>query len=477
MRDGQMRTFRGLAVVTALTIGFGAWASGLNLPTCQAQSAEGGATAVEAPASLPAVRALWVVRNELTSRDSIERFVDDAARLGFNVLIVQVSGRGDAFYKSDILPPAESLALAPPDFDPLATVIELAHARGLQVHAWLNDFFVDNFGDRPAWPQHVVNVHPEWAMYDVQGNNLIDVGFSGARPSDIEGVYVDPALPEVRDWVTSRFVEVVKKYDIDGIHHDFVRYPGRNYGYNPRAREIFREQYGIDPLDLRDATKRAEIRKEQGIAKLGQLDQAWENFRRNNITATVKEIHDQVKAIRPNIVISAAVFADYGSAFSDKSQAWLDWLKQGLIDVAVPMAYNTDTRVVVSQIKRATLVTQQNPNYGQVWAGLGAYKLLYNLPTLLDQTRQSLGAGAKGVVYFDYTSMANIPSYLDDLATQTGFIQAAGTEPVTSTPVSETEPAQPAPATEPKPQESGTPPSDSTGEPPADSSSQPSFEL
>ncbi|MBE3577007.1 MAG: family 10 glycosylhydrolase [Limnochordales bacterium] len=362
------------------------------------------------------IRAMWVVRTALTSRESIERFVDDAVTHGFNTLIVQVSGRGDAYFRSEIMPPAEELIWAPKDFDPLATVLELAHARGLKVHAWLNDFFVYNLGGSPAWPQHVVNQHPEWITYNYQGISTADPSLAVNRPGDLEGAYVDPGLPEVREWVVSRFVEVVKKYPVDGVHHDFVRYPGRNYGYNPKVREIFKQQYGVDPLDLRQ--RRTELRNELGTAKVGQLDAAWEKFRRSNVTETVRMVHEAVKAIRPDVLISAAVFADVYTAGSDKAQDWPLWLKEGYIDVAVPMAYNTNTSLVESQIKMAVA----RKGKGEIWAGLGAYKLLYQVDELVEQTRRALNAGASGVVYFDYASMASMPGYLTDLATKLGFL-------------------------------------------------------
>jgi len=398
-----------LVAATAMVAG----GAGLLAVQAQGEQAQGDEVAMSQPEQ---VRAMWVVRTALTSRESIERFVEDAVSHGFNTLIVQVSGRGDAYFKSEIMPPAEELIWAPRDFDPLATVLELAHARGLKVHAWLNDFFVYNLGGSPAWPQHVVNQHPEWITHNYQGISTADPALAVSRPGDLEGAYVDPGLPEVREWVTSRFVEVVKKYPVDGIHHDFVRYPSRNYGYNPKVREIFKEQYGVDPLDLRQ--RRTELREQLGAAKVGQLDAAWEKFRRTNVTETVRMIHDAVKAIRPDIVISAAVFADVYSAGSDKAQEWPLWLKEGYIDVAVPMAYNTNTSLVESQIKMAVARKGQ----GEIWAGLGAYKLLYQVDELVDQTQRAFKAGVTGVVYFDYASMANMPGYLPALAAKMGFV-------------------------------------------------------
>src|SRR5579862_5927191 len=83
------------------------------------------------------VRALWVVRTTLTSTSAIESMVKQAQAGGFNTLLVQIRGRGDAYYKNAHEPRPPSLD-ADPNFDPLATTIALAHAAGLQVHAWVN---------------------------------------------------------------------------------------------------------------------------------------------------------------------------------------------------------------------------------------------------------------------------------------------------------------------------------------------------
>src|SRR5690242_10415363 len=109
------------------------------------------------------VRALWVVRTTMTSPDAIARMVDSASASGFNTLIVQVRGRGDAYYASG-LDPRPALLSADAAFDPLQTTIDLAHRRGLQVHAWVNVNLVASANELPASRTHVVYRHPEWLM-------------------------------------------------------------------------------------------------------------------------------------------------------------------------------------------------------------------------------------------------------------------------------------------------------------------------
>src|SRR4030095_11429160 len=108
------------------------------------------------------VRALWVVRSSLTSPEKIHKMVESAKTAGFNTLIVQVRGRGDAYYRSRWEPRATELKDQPAEFDPLAVTIAAAHQRGLKVHAWLNTSLLANLDALPEDPNHVFTKHPAW---------------------------------------------------------------------------------------------------------------------------------------------------------------------------------------------------------------------------------------------------------------------------------------------------------------------------
>jgi uncharacterized lipoprotein YddW (UPF0748 family) len=95
------------------------------------------------------VRALWVVRTTLTSPEKIRQLVNSAADNGFNTLIVQIRGRGDAYYKSRVEPRAIELKDQPATFDPLALTLEEAHKRGVKVHGWLNTNLLANLDALP----------------------------------------------------------------------------------------------------------------------------------------------------------------------------------------------------------------------------------------------------------------------------------------------------------------------------------------
>src|SRR2546426_4786661 len=157
-------------------------------------------------------RALWVVRSTLTSVSKIQAMVKAAADNGFNTIIVQVRGRGDAYYHARREPRATELNDQSPDFDPLAVTLAEAKQRGLKVHAWLNTSLLANLDALPTDPRHVYNKHPEWlAVPRAVARELYEmsprdpryreriVTWSKANRAELEGVYIGPANPKVRD--------------------------------------------------------------------------------------------------------------------------------------------------------------------------------------------------------------------------------------------------------------------------------------
>src|ERR1044072_3655756 len=109
-------------------------------------------------------RALWVLRTSLTTPQSIATLVKSARDHGFNTLLVQVRGRGDAYYLGGVEPRATELLRQADDFDPLATVLETGHAAGLRIHAWMNINLISSAAELPSAREHLIYRHPAWLM-------------------------------------------------------------------------------------------------------------------------------------------------------------------------------------------------------------------------------------------------------------------------------------------------------------------------
>src|SRR5262245_25826414 len=107
-------------------------------------------------------RALWVLRSSLTTPASVATLVRSAREHGFNTLLVQVRGRGDAYYRGGLEPLPAELGRQPESFDPLADVLTAAHTAGLRVHAWVNVNLVSSAVELPAAREHLIYRHPSW---------------------------------------------------------------------------------------------------------------------------------------------------------------------------------------------------------------------------------------------------------------------------------------------------------------------------
>ena len=360
------------------------------------------------------VRALWVIRTALGSPEQVRTMVEQADAGGFNTLLVQVRGRGDALYASAYEPRAESL---PDDssFDPLQVAIEEAHARGMAVHAWVNTHLVWGPVDPPRSSEHLVNAHPDWlAVPRSLGRQLYHqdprtadyvarlIDHAAANVPELEGLFTSPSHPEVQRRVQQVWIDLARNYDVDGIHFDYVRFPSPNFDYSRVALERFRAW--VEPR--LPATRFQELAAEQDpYAMVDALPEYWDVFRRDSVTDLVRSVFRAVKAVRPDLVVSAAVVADQRKAREDRFQAWTAWLADGIIDVAVPMAYTTDSELFHNWVAAARVMAGSRE---RLWAGIGAY--LNPVEETLQQIGYARGEGVGGVVVFAYGAAAGAPA-------------------------------------------------------------------
>ena len=380
--------------------------------------------AVPAPAAMsgadhpvPAheVRALWVVRQSLSSPDAAREVVAQAAAGGFNTLIVQVRGRGDALYRSSLEPRPEFLS-GQPDFDPLRLVLEEAHARGMAVHAWVNAYLVWGPVDFPRHPGHLVNAHPEWlAVPHALGRDLYHVDprdpsyvrrlmdYSAANIEVVEGVYASPSHPGVQERLLAVWTELASGYELDGIHHDYIRFATSAFDYSRTTLERF--QAWVKP---RIAAHRHEAlltaARDDPYAFAEALPDQWDRFRRDSVSGLVRRVHLGVKERRPDLVVSAAVLPEWRGAARWNLQEWTSWLAEGTLDVAVPMAYTTDTEEFHRWVD-AALAAAGSPE--RVWAGVGAYRNPVDLT--VEQIKQARAIGVSGIAVFSYNQPSETP--------------------------------------------------------------------
>lgn len=287
-------------------------------------------------------------------------------KAGLNALVVEVRKAGDAYYDSKIEPIASDV---PAGFDPLAYTIEKAHAEGMQVHAWVVVYRVWKGKELPSDPKHVLRAHPEWRNISYDG-----------KTEAAEGVFLDPGIPEYREHFARVCEDIVKHYAVDGIHYDYVRYPGQDWGYSEIALKRYYAETGAAEKPKPD-------------------DPKWLQWKRDQVTAMVKLVHDRVKAINPNVKIQASTipWGDCPQDFKDATpyrevcQDWRSWMEQGLIDENCPMVYSREGQESGAKYFRGWVDGTKRWSYGRsVYIGMSA---TWNTP---EQMMQQIDAARKG---------------------------------------------------------------------------------
>ncbi len=301
------------------------------------QSADSASAAVELASAVakPEVRSIWLDRETIVDAGSAEglaQVFDRFKAAGINTVFVETVNAGYPIYDSAIAPKKNPLIQG---WDPLQSAIDLGKRHGMEIHAWVWLFAAGNqdhnriVGQPNSYPGPILSAHPDWAGFDAQGNLII--------PGQTK-TFLDPANTEVRSYLINLLSEIATEYDVDGIQFDYVRYPfqsayaGRNFGYGIAARDKFRNLTGVDPITLSPHNG--------GDSTKAYLWNQWTAFRTQQITTFVAEASQRLRRLRPDLTISAAVFADgtYQRQITIQ-QDWEDWADQGLVDWIVLMSY------------------------------------------------------------------------------------------------------------------------------------------
>ena len=387
------------------------------------------ATAAAAPQAPAAgeVRGLWVGRVALTSPESIAVMVRDARATGINTLFVQVRGRGEAFYRSQLEPRASDLAGQPVTFDPLAQTLMAARAAGMRVHAWINVNLVSSAIRLPASSTHIARRHPEWlmvprALAPALGKrsprsreylNALTTWTTGASER-IEGLYLSPLVPAAQAHTVAVVQELARNYALDGIHLDYIRFPGPDFDYAPAALAEFRRLMISRGLPRADRDRLDRESRRDPTTWTRAYASSWTAFREERLTSLVQRLRTAALAARPGLAISAAVVPDHHVARREKLQDWGGWADGGLLDAVCPMIYTTDAAEFDVQFAAVRARVAGGP---ALWAGIGAYRL--SPARTAANVRTARQGGAAGVILFSYeqlsTATGSPPAAVRDL--------------------------------------------------------------
>ncbi len=326
------------------------------------------------------MRGLWVdaFGPGFKTEKEVKELVADCRKYNFNAIFVQMRKRGDAYYfpKGDNPDPRAPDIAA--DYDALAEIIKQCHEGEprIQVHCWLVAYFVWAFDKPPQQKQHLFNVRPDLFMRDSIGQKQVGNGY-----------YLDPGHPEVNRILLGIAKDVVQRYDVDGLHWDYLRYPNRDSGYGEVALARFKKETATTNDPAPDDPKFCEWRRQQ-------------------ITHFVRTSTSELHRLRPNLIVSASVFSNAKDSSEHRMADWVQWNREGLLDTTVPMDFSPDNKFAFDP--RADFA-RTNQGKSTVWLGIGAY--MNPIDNTLRQLKYAREKGFAGTVLYSYRNFSNKTTY------------------------------------------------------------------
>jgi uncharacterized lipoprotein YddW (UPF0748 family) len=276
--------------------------------------------------------------------------LDRAAALKMNAVIFQVRPACDALYQSSLEPWSEYLTgvqgRAPsPYYDPLAFAITEAHQRGLELHAWFNPFRAHHFqATSPITNRHISRTHPEWVR------------------SYGKYLWLDPGEPAVRDFSLRVVMDVVKRYDVDGVHFDDYFYPYREKNSKGEV------------MDFPDG---------QSWKKFGTPNgRSRDDWRRHNVDVFMEKVYLSIRGEKPWVKFGISPFGIWRPGFPSSikgfdsyAELYADsrrWLREGWCDYFTPQLY---WGIQPTQTSFTTLFdwwSGENVKHRHIWPGMNS---------------------------------------------------------------------------------------------------------
>lgn len=272
----------------------------------------------------PEVRAFYAATFDINTQAKCDAIIAAALSRNVNQIFVEVRGRADAYYypnREDATypnsePRGQLYTISPSNLDVLQHFIDRCHAATprVEVHAWCTTMNSWNRATPPTSPLHVYNASPEW----------ITENSAGVTYTHADDAPLDPGIPAVRDHIVNVFMDIVRNYDVDGIHFDYVRLLGANSGYDPVALAQFQAETGwaYDP------------------ASPGALGEVYEAWRRDRISQIVQRVTELTRLEKPWVDVSAFL-VNFSDSVEVLAQGYNWWVHHDAIDVLHPGCYSS----------------------------------------------------------------------------------------------------------------------------------------
>lgn len=342
------------------------------------------------------MRGLWVATvNNIDwpsspglSTDALEReartIVTRAKEMGLNAIFLQVRPSSDLIYPSQYEPLTTYLTgetnNLPEGYDVLKYWIELAHENGIEIHAWLNPFRVTPKADFATASNHIKNTHPDWAI------------------TYAEKQYLNPGLPQAREYVLNIIRDLVSRYDVDGIHFDDYFYP-----------------YPVKGESFNDS---------ESYSKYNPYQLSLSDWRRKNVSEVIDSVSSLIKSIHPHVKFGVSPFGVWRNKSDDKRGSdtragitdydvlyadIMEWIDNGWLDYVAPQIYWESGNKAADFDKLFTWWADACKDKTQVYVGHAIFKInaygkpwenSNEMPSQINKVRQNTDLA--GSIFFSY---------------------------------------------------------------------------
>ncbi len=324
------------------------------------------------------------------------KILEDAKNTGFNAVFLQVRPASDALYKSKYYPWSKYLTgkqglMCNNGFDPLEFWVKEAHARGIELHAWINPYRATkkvaaeaNYDYSGLDASNPAVVHPEWTVKYPDGN-----------------LYFDPGIPEVRKMISDSVLEIIENYDVDGIHMDDYFYPGKNFD------------------------------DKASFQKYGKAFSNKDDWRRDNVNKLIADLSKVVKSASPKVRFGVSPFGIWANKGTNALgsdtkglQSYYDhfadtrkWAKEGMVDYIAPQIYWNIGFSIADYSKLVDWWTDTVRGTGvDLYIGQAAYRVENTDPSNpwygVSEIERQMELNTKfpeikGSIFYNYKSLAN----------------------------------------------------------------------
>lgn len=314
-------------------------------------------------------RAFWEHAGTGAYPGDWERSMKELSEAGFNMILPNMLWGDAAHYASDVLPRSATFEKYG---DQIEQCLAAAKKYDIEVHVWKVNFRGFHHGSKEF-------------MAQMKKEGRLQVDYLG-----VEQPWLNPAHPKNRELELNAMLEVVRKYDVAGIHFDYIRYPNSQMSFDNFSRELFEKERNRKvknwPLDC---------------YRGGSLEKEYTDFRCEQITKLVEAVSREARKIKPQIKISAAVFRDYPGCRESVAQDWPLWAKNGYLDFLCPMDYTGNDEQFAAWIKKQKELVGGNC---LIYPGIGASSSRTTLSAdrVAGQIHITRESGADGYTVFNF---------------------------------------------------------------------------